>query len=87
MRDKMNVTASWNIWGIKFKSCRPHQRFFRKAVRFSDCAAFLYVSVIAFGFSPEFRLEKCRKICYTSVVSIFRGKDPAESAKNHRESP
>lgn len=55
--------------------------------RISDCAAFLYVSVIAFGFSPEFRLEKCRKICYTSVVSIFRGKDPAESAKNHRESP
>ena len=26
----MNVTASWNIWGIKFKSCRPHQKFFRQ---------------------------------------------------------
>ena len=40
-----------------------------------------------FRISPEFRLEKCRKICYTSVVSIFRGREPAESAKNHRESP
>jgi hypothetical protein len=46
IRDKMNVTASWNIWGIKFKSCHPHQN---KTLRNDAAALFLSVSFFVPG--------------------------------------
>ena len=56
IRDKMNVTASWNIWGIKFNSRTGHQ-----TTKLRNDAIALFLSFFSF-WRLSFICPLCRQI-------------------------